>query len=389
MAGIYVHIPYCHSKCAYCDFYSTPAMADSRSDYARAVAREWQLRRHELRGEPVATIYVGGGTPSLLTPEQLSAIVEPLPRNALHEFTVEANPEDVSGPWVASMAALGVNRVSVGVQSLNDGELRAVGRRHSAAQALQAIDRLRQGGIANVSADLIYGLPGQTLDSWQASLRRLLAAGITHLSAYALSYEPGTRLSAMLRAGRIAEAPQELSEAMYRELCLAAAQAHFVHYEISNFALPGYQSRHNSSYWTFTPYLGLGPGAHSFDGALRRVNPPRLKAYLDAYLSRPQPAAAQPLPAADFWLIDEETPIDRANDLIITSLRTDNGLALNALAALNPDYAARLMRLATPHLAAGRLAAVKPDRPGMPHRLRIPEAHWLVADAILRDLLLD
>lgn len=376
MAGVYIHIPYCHSKCAYCDFFSTPRMAaDSHRDYVDAVGREWLLRRGELHGDPVRTIYLGGGTPSILATDELAAIIEPLPLDNVEEITVEANPEDVGRRWVESMVALGVNRVSIGVQSLNDDELRVVGRRHSAAEALQAIATLHANGIANVSADLIYGLPGQSLESWRNSLNRLLDSGITHLSAYALSYEPGTRLTAMLRAGRIREAEQELSEAMYYQLCSITSQMGFVHYEISNFCLPGLHSRHNSAYWDFTPYLGLGPGAHSFDGVLRRVNPSRIGPYIAAMHDDG--------PSAPFYVVEEESVTDSANDAIITALRTRRGLSLDVLTAIGGSgFKAQLLRNAAGHLAAGRLTLSD-------GYLCIPEQHWLVADAILRDLILN
>lgn len=371
MSGIYIHIPFCHSKCAYCDFFSIPEKK-GREGFVDAIAKEWRMRRHELGDSAINTLYVGGGTPSILTPAEMEAIVSPIPQSSLVEFTVEANPEDVTDDWVSAMRSLGVNRISVGVQSLNDRELAAVGRRHNAAEALNAIETILRGGIPNISADLIYGLPGQTVITWHDSLEHLLQSGITHLSAYALSYEPGTRLYAMLKAAKIEEAPQEVSEQMYDMLCEYTARMGFIHYEISNFALPDRHSRHNSSYWDYTPYLGLGPGAHSFDGQTRRVNPPGVSAYIAAINS-----------GRTFYNMEEETPTDRINDLIITALRTHIGLDLETVAELAGEQCLEELRKnAAPFIASGKLSCSG-------HVMKIPEKYWLLSDAILRDLLIE
>ncbi len=366
MAGIYLHVPFCRSKCAYCDFYS---VAGDRfmEPYAAAVAKEWEARRRELGNHIVSTIYFGGGTPSALPLHLLAGIAELFPKDNVAEFTIEVNPDDVSAEAVAAWRRMGVNRVSMGVQSLLDGELRAVGRRHSAAQAIAAVEMLKQGGISNISCDLIYGLPGQTLQSWEYSLHHLLDTGITHLSAYALSYEEGTRLTRMLDKGELEPASEELSCAMYDTLCRLSSRAGMRHYEISNFSLPGMESRHNSSYWDgATPYLGLGPGAHSLDcHGVRRLVPPGLSKYI-----------AQPEAAA---IVDVETELDRLNDLLFVALRTARGLTL---ATLPEARRAELMSLAAPALRAGHLVCAD-------GRLAIPEEHWLISDAVIRDLLFE
>lgn len=362
MAGVYVHIPFCHSKCAYCDFYS---IADHRriNEYTTAVAVEWEARRHELGGQPVNTIYFGGGTPSLLPEDVFAALAGIFPKDNAEEFTIEVNPEDVSAQAAEAWVNAGVNRVSMGVQSLVDSELAVVGRRHSADAALQALDTLRKAGITNISCDLIYGLPGQTLQSWRHSLETLLSTGISHLSAYCLSYEEGTRLYNMRRRGIVAEADDETINQMYAVLCDTARKAGFEHYEISNFALPGMHSRHNSSYWNYTPYLGLGPGAHSLgaDG-LRRYVPSKL----NAYLASPHNAA----------VIDEEDDTDRLNDLLLISLRTARGLDLSKIPA---ERRPELEKAAAEFLANGLLLSEAGT-------WRIPEAGWLVSDAVIRAL---
>lgn len=360
---IYVHIPFCHGKCAYCDFYSMVPRG-STAAYIDAVEREWNMRRHELDGRPVRTIYFGGGTPSILAPEAIARLAELFPRDTVEEFTLEANPEDVTPRAVAAWCRAGIDRVSIGVQSLVDSELRTVGRRHTADEALGAIRTIYEGGIHRISADLIYGLPGQSLQSWQHSVDTLLATEIEHLSAYSLIFEPGTALTRQLERGLISEAPDELIEDMYTYLCRKARAAGMEHYEISAFARPGAHSRHNSAYWDGTPYLGLGPGAHSLgtDG-VRRYN----RHDLQAYLANP----SSTLEAED------ETADDRIDDLIITALRTAQGLDTNRL----PNHVrAHVERMAAPYLATGRL--IRQDS-----CLIIPEEAWLISDAIMRDLM--
>lgn len=362
MAGIYVHVPFCHAKCAYCDFYSLANTRFMRA-YTAAVIAEWNSRKGEIGGESVRTLYFGGGTPSILPPEDFQRIASLFPAENLEEFTIEVNPEDVNPDRVLAWKAVGVNRVSMGVQSLVDEELKFVGRRHSSVEALEAIDCLRAGGICNISCDLIYGLPMQTLDSWALSLDTLLDKNIQHLSAYCLSYEPGTRLTMKRDRGEIMEADEELIADMYGMLCEKAAQKDFRHYEISNFALPGFHSRHNSSYWDSTPYLGLGPGAHSLgaDG-VRRYVPSDIK----AYVAHPEEAA----------VVDEEDEIDRFNDLILISLRTARGLHVDAVPS---EYYSGFMASAKTHMADGRLVVAG-------GYMRIPEELWLISDMVIRDL---
>jgi oxygen-independent coproporphyrinogen-3 oxidase len=350
MAGLYLHIPYCRSKCAYCDFYSGPFGKPSAEEYVAAMRNEYAVRRlSEMGPDEFATIYVGGGTPSSISPQLLEPFLRHRRDDA--EITIEANPDDVDTEWVEQIAALGFNRVSMGVQSLVDSELQAVGRRHSADQALRAIDTLRSRGIENISCDLIYGLPGQTIESWRYSLQRLLAEGLPHLSAYLLSYEPGTRLYAALTTGRLQEASEEMVQEMYAILCQEATAAGFQHYEISNFALPGLHSRHNSAYWDFTPYLGLGPGAHSFDGKVRRFNPPNIKQYV----------AASGLTTET----EELSADERHNDIVITALRTARGISPDDLSIVELEEAKRTLQ------------------PTAGGRYRIAEEQWLLSNLLM------
>ena len=366
MAGLYIHIPFCGAKCAYCDFYSGPFAVD-HSRYIAAGARELELRRDEPGAVNPTTLYIGGGTPSLLTADEFTALASRLPDlSGVEEFTIEVNPDDVTDERVDAWMSAGVNRVSMGVQSLDDEVLKRVGRRHTARMAIDAYVRLRRHGIDNISLDLIYGLPSQSLDSWKNSLDGVLALRPEHLSAYSLSYEPGTRLYAALQVGKIKETDENTVVAMYTYLCDRMRAAGYEHYEISNFALPGCRSRHNSSYWSFTPYTGLGPGAHSFDGEVRRYNPSSLKGYLEAIES-----------GRTAYEVDEETAMDRLNDRIMVAMRTSDGLDLSTLPV---DIADRLSRLADKKQAAGLVR--------LGSRIFIPEDKFLVSDAIIRDLFL-
>ena len=264
MAGIYIHVPFCTVKCAYCDFYSVarPDMADA---YIDAVGKEYRARRHETGDAPINTLYIGGGTPSLLSPAQFAKLISYFDLGPVKEFTIEANPDDIDDAHVETWADCGVNRVSIGVQSLVDAELQAVGRRHNAGQAIEAIAKIQSHRIDNISGDLIYGLPGQTPDSFSYSLDTLLSTGIKHLSAYCLSYEEGTRLWRWLQQGRVAPtdddiiAQNELSSMSAPQLVVLARSAlsrpragrtfmrHSRHAEICALRHPGIHHRARNS----------------------------------------------------------------------------------------------------------------------------------------------
>lgn len=376
MAGIYVHIPYCKRKCVYCDFYSTPAMGDVEA-YVGCVARECAARREAVLGsERVNTLYVGGGTPSLLTPGQMHRLLDGLRRctdlSGVEELTVEVNPDDVTAELMDCFAGEGVNRVSMGVQSFVDSELEFMGRRHNAAEALEAIATMRRAGIGNVSLDLIYGVPGQTMQSWRHSVEQAIATGAQHISAYSLSYEPGTRLWVMRQQGKIRETDDEVCVDMYRFLARALREAGYEHYEISNFARPGFRSRHNSAYWNFTPYLGLGAAAHSYDGHARSYNPSSIRQYVAAVIERGTAAVAEQL--HDWERYDEE---------VMLRLRTADGLDARLLESkFGADAARQFSQKARRHIAQGLL-----QRHGDTYSLT--DSGVMMADAVIRDLMWD
>ena len=376
MQGLYIHIPFCRSRCAYCDFYSTTREAEMEC-YVEALCHEIIARREELSHARVHTIYIGGGTPSLLSPTLLRRIFDTVYTNyevqADAEVTMEMNPDD--SVQLGQLPEL--NRISLGIQSFDDTLLRLIRRRHDSATAIRTVKQLQAAGIRNISIDLIYGLPGQTLAQWEHDLDIAFSLGIQHLSAYALSYEPGTVLTRWRDEGRIREASDELSVEMYLRLCQRAREAGFEHYEISNFALPGYHSRHNSSYWTGTPYLGFGPGAHSYDGQrTRRANLPNLDDYI-AFFASPRGGREGGVP----YSCETLTTTELYNETIMCGLRTARGIDLKALAKRFGQPALDdLLRLADPHIRAGRL--IQKD-----HHLRLAEHALMVSDDIMSDLI--
>ncbi len=373
MAGVYVHIPFCKQRCVYCDFYSTIDAA-WQDTYVDTLIDEARHRQCEVR-QCFKTLYIGGGTPSQLKTDLMSRLVvglrEALPLNAVEEFTVEVNPDDVTERYVHMLAACGVDRVSMGVQSFVDDELRFIRRRHDAQGARQAVLTLRHAGINNVSVDLIYGIPSQTLDTWRYSVEQAIALDVQHISAYNLSYERGAPLWAMRERGEVTELDDDTCVEMYQLLVRRLEAAGYEHYEISNFAKPGFYSRHNSSYWDGTPYLGLGAAAHSFDGEVRRYNPADLQEYLDRI--NEQGIA-----------YDEErlTAEEQYDETVMLALRTARGLDTAIIHdRFGQDTYDYLMRQARQHIDEGRLTALG-------GQLRLAPEAVMLADAIIRDLFL-
>ena len=377
MAGIYIHVPFCESRCAYCDFYSTTLLRH-RSTYVDTVCRELQLRMGELQGAPIETIYFGGGTPSTLRIEELSSILTSL-RNfqlstfnfQLAEITLEANPDDLTEEYVQGLRTLPFNRVSIGIQSFHDRTLRLVGRRHTAQEAIDAVHRCQRMGLTNISIDLMYGLPGETLDDWAYSLDQAIALRVPHISAYHLTYEESTRLWRMKEQGVVSPIDEEQSIGAFELLREKLLAAGYEHYEISNFALPGYHSRHNSSYWKGIPYIGVGPGAHSYNGTDRRWN---LSSLAD-YIATPP---GEDVPHEVEHLSTEE----RYDERIITELRTARGIDLTGLLAdFGERYHAHCLRCATPYIHRGQLVRTADNY------LHLTPESIFISDAVMRDLL--
>lgn len=377
MAGIYVHIPFCASRCSYCDFYSTLSLDAVGEAYVKAVLAEAGLRRAELRGEPVKTLYLGGGTPSQLPLPLLSTLMSGLKEvfdlGGVEECTIEANPDDVTPRWCVALQQLGVNRVSMGVQSFEDDILRLIGRRHTARQAVEAVSRLRDAGIANISIDLIFGLPGQTLVSWTQSVQQAIDLHPQHISAYGLTYEEGTRLWWQRERGEVIEVPEEQCLEMYHIMVDMLREAGYEHYEISNFALLGFYSRHNSSYWDGTPYLGLGAAAHSYDGSVRRYNPCDLQAYISC-ISAGSPAFEQE--QLEWW--------QRYDEQVMLGLRTARGVEAARLREnFGEDAWNHFINEAQRHIATGHLYLTDDGR------YVLTADGIMLSDSIIRDLMWD
>ncbi len=372
MAGLYIHIPFCGRRCAYCDFYSTVATGRIE-EFLRAVKAEMSARKDFLARSnsaprsplstfhfQLSTIYVGGGTPSLLAPEELQGLLDHAARlwdcSDLREVTLEANPEDLTDDYISRLAATGFNRLSIGVQSLDDGPLRMMNRRHSAARARNAVRAAQRAGFDNISIDLIWGVPGMTPAQWESTLDEALALGVQHISAYHLTIEPDTTFGRQ----RLRPIPEAESERQYETLRRRLAAAGFEHYEISNFALPGRRAVHNSAYWSGEPYLGVGPSAHSFDGARRRE---WVCADLETYIAGP--------------VYESETLSDRElrNERIMTGLRTAGGVKSEELKE-GSDGAQGAVRK---FLSEGLLV----EKGG---RVTIPSEKFLLSDYIIGEL---
>ncbi|WP_311378782.1 radical SAM family heme chaperone HemW [Alloprevotella tannerae] len=341
MAGLYVHVPFCASRCIYCDFYSTTQTTEQRERYTKALIDEIKARAGRW-DDTFQTIYFGGGTPSQLSIAEVSHIITAI-QTLLHispsaEITFEANPDDINANYVKQLKSLGINRISLGVQTFDDARLHFLRRRHTAKEAAKAVETTSTI-IENVSLDLIYGLPNQTLSDWETDIRQALQLPIKHLSSYALTIEEGTPLFQLQQKQIIKEVKEDITRAMYEMLMLQTEQAGMQHYEISNFAYPTYHSQHNHNYWLGLPYLGVGPGAHSYKGHTRRWN----KSDLNHYLQHP----GQPL--FDFEQLNED---EHFNEMLLLRLRTKEGLSLNELKPQDRNY---LFSVASPFIKQGYL----------------------------------
>jgi oxygen-independent coproporphyrinogen-3 oxidase len=317
MAGIYLHIPLCKKLCFYCDFYHIISAGDNTA-FIDALIKEAVLRKDYIANEAVSTIYIGGGTPSVLSVSELEDILTHIRRHYRVEedceISVELNPDDVHPAYLTGLKQINVNRVSLGIQSWRDTDLKMLNRRHDAAQAEKALKEILSSGFENVSIDLIYGIPGMSQDEWASILDFSFSFDIKHLSAYHLTFEAGTVFGKMLEKGLIAEVDEEESIALFNTLIEKAEGAGLIHYEISNFGKPGYFSIHNSNYWKQVNYIGLGPSAHSFNGYSRQWNIRDLKSYVNSGKS--------------FYEHEDLDLKARFNEYVMTSLRTMWGIDL-------------------------------------------------------------
>lgn len=373
MAGIYIHIPFCKQRCRYCAFYSS-TLYNIKEEYVKALCRELQERRHYIGNETVETIYLGGGTPSTLTIGQLRTICDTVystyPVSSSPEVTIECNPDDLTPEFLEQLRGLPFNRISMGVQSFNDEQLKRLGRRHSAEGARKAVRNARAAGYENISIDLMFALPGSTADEWLDDLKSAIELKPDHLSAYNLMYEEGTPLYRDLCSGKITELGEEENVEQFGMLIDSMKAAGYRHYEISNFALPGKESRHNSSYWNDTPYIGCGAAAHSYNGTSREWNIADIKAYIEGMESGKR-----------VFEVEHLTEEERYNDTILTRLRTADGIPLTWIKErFNERLNAYLLRAAEKEIALGNLK----EENG---HLSLTEKGVFISDAVIRELI--
>ena len=321
MAGIYIHIPFCKKLCFYCDFYRVVSPDDS-SSFIDALLKEASLRKDYLGEDSVSTIYLGGGTPSVFSIKDLGTILNHVKKlfsvTEDCEVTIELNPDDVNEAYLEGLKNLNINRISLGIQSWRDADLKLLNRRHDSARAVTALKETLNTGFKNVTIDLIYGIPGMSLKDWESNLDFTFSFDIMHLSAYHLTYEPETVFGKMLAKGDISEIDEDDSAAQFNLLIEKAESKGFIQYEISNFGKPGYFSIHNSNYWKQVNYLGLGPSAHSFNGYTRQWNVRDLKGYIKSVSE-----------GKSFFESEELDIKKRFNEYIMTSLRTMWGIDLD------------------------------------------------------------
>ena len=322
-AGMYIHVPFCQRKCWYCDFYSIEDL-HLKKDLLEALEREIQLDPPTKGGFSFSTLYLGGGTPSLLTPEELQRLLRVVQQEfdftPQVEVTLEANPGTVDRHRLLAFRQAGVNRLTLGVQAFDDGALRQLTRIHRAKQAEQAVAAAREAGFDNLALDLIFAIPGQTLDTWQRTLERAVELEPSHISTYGLTYEPGTPLERDAREGKVRKINEETEREMYLLAKRLLERAGYEHYEISNFARPGYASRHNLKYWDDSPYLGFGPSAHSYDRKFRWWNVADVRSYYERLRHAQAPTERR----------EAVTPGKRRIESIMLGLRRRTGLDLSA-----------------------------------------------------------
>lgn len=375
MKGLYLHIPFCRQACRYCDFFFTVSL-QKRDPLIDALLEELTLRKEEPGQEQLHSLYLGGGTPSVLSLHQLDRIMNTayskFSFREKPEITMECNPDDLNRTYLGSLINFGFNRLSIGIQSFHDHELRLMRRSHTPEQAVQSVRDAVDAGFSNITADLIYGIPGQDLHAWEKSLNMVLDLPVTHISAYHLTFEAGTVFDHWRKKGKLQPVPEEVSLGQYQLLRQRTQEAGFEHYEISNFALDGKRSEHNLLYWSGKPYLGAGPSAHSYQGNTRRWNVSNLRKYLEAIRS------GQP-----FWEEEQLSAAERYHDYLITSLRTRWGADPQYIEKqIGETHAGYFRMKSKPFVDNGSL--VWKDQ-----HLVIPPDQWLITDHILRELFLE
>lgn len=375
MAGLYLHIPFCKQACTYCNFHFSTQQQHLPAMVA-AMQEELKLRHRHLSSTTISSIYFGGGTPSLLSINQLASLWDTINHyyqiDDRPEVTLEANPDDLHPGYLKSLRHSPVNRLSIGVQSFHNADLLLMHRTHTAEEAINAIQKAQESGFTNINMDLIYGIPGASQQAWEENVQQFLKLNLPHLSSYCLTVEPHTVLHHQVKKGQVQLPDDETIETQYLYLHQVMTSAGYRHYEISNFAMPGHEAIHNSSYWQGAPYLGIGPGAHSFIHGQRSWNVAHNHQYLKAIGAGQLPSATEGLS------LDTQF-----NEYLLTRLRTDQGIDLLEVAeSFGENYAIHLHKETAPFLAKGQLYQ-EGDRIGCK-----PSA-WLLSDHIISSLFVD
>ena len=377
MAGLYLHVPFCSSKCSYCAFYSV-TNNQLKQDYIEAVCKELYLRKHFFQDihlknnqfDPVVnTVYFGGGTPSCLDESDFEKIFNAIYDcfgTSFEEVTIECNPDDITLSYAKTLKKY-ANRISLGIQTFNNDQLKLINRRHNAEEAIKAVNIIKEVGISNISIDLIFGFPKETLADWLFDINQAINLDVQHVSAYSLMFEEGTKLFHLLQKEEIEQISEDLSVEMYDVLIDKLSEAGLVQYEISNFAKPGFESRHNSSYWNEMPYLGVGPSAHSYNLFTRSWNVSNVSQYVKSISKGILPLEEEQIDA-----------ITRYNDLITTALRTKEGIHLNTL---QEDYAQYLLEQSSEFIKEGTMIKTNDNR------LALTRKGYYISDAIMAELI--
>lgn len=375
MAGIYLHIPFCKSKCPYCNFFSVASLR-SKTVFVEALLLEMNLQRIYLDSRLVNTIYFGGGTPSVLESSEISLILRKLREtfsiSGDAEITIEVNPDDVNPQNLGQWRKAGINRLSIGVQSFSDEDLRYLGRLHSGMQSELALKLALENGFSNLSADFIFGMPGLSPTAFALNLEKAVALGIPHISAYALTIESNTAMDVMIRKGKLRGPDEEEVASKFLYLIQYLHSKGYEHYEISNFCLPGHYSKHNSSYWNAEPYLGLGPSAHSYNGLSRQWNVSAIGKYCELLPS-----------GKDFFESEILSPAQKYNEYIMVSLRTSRGASVDHIKKeFGTEVASIFHRLVSPYILSEDVV----ENQGI---YTLTDQGKLFADKISSDLFLD
>lgn len=374
MAGLYIHIPFCKQRCYYCDFFSTVSLAKSEPLLA-ALCDEMSLQCDFLTGGALDTIYIGGGTPSVYAPHQLQSLIDCAARlwdtSSVSEITAELNPDDLSPQFIEQLAQTDINRLSIGVQSFVDDHLSFMNRRHTGSAAADAVRRTQQAGFDNITIDLIYGILGMSLDQWRSNIERALELEVQHISAYHLTIEPRTVFGIRASKGELSAVDEETSQQQYIMLHEMLTAAGMEHYEISNFAKPGFRAVHNSSYWSGEPYLGVGPSAHSFDGRYRRWSESSVERYLSGYAS------------GDIYSGEELTLRDLYNEYVMTGLRCSCGVDSKVIEQrFGAQYRNNFEQAVQKFILSGKILQAETS-------FNIPSTELLVADSVICELFAD